>query len=353
MRAVLLCGVAACLAAASAAAATPPRLISLPSPLTPLSAAPPVGGGAVGPREGRQHRIHATTRVTVSVDRTGTPFALRAVQRLEVLHVGDYTFSIGAPIIRVVRAPGSQSDPGQRAQAILWAGFSPGTRILAARADLRLTAAAALPLRLTAHDGTMTLRNVTGVTTTGFDAAARPTELLATFAAYRRATASTSPVAGGSALVTSPVRPVKLEISAPLAISGTIGGRPIDLVLGGAAHPAAVTLPGGAVRLVVRPLQAPELLSPPPGESGRALLARAVRASLELARVRQYDTFLGNPDPAGSSRTTYLYVSAQRPVPQPVATARAPAGRDWLRTALWVGGALAAVGVGAVVWARS
>jgi hypothetical protein len=338
---------------ASSADAAPPHLISLPSPLTPLSASPPLGGGAVGPREGRQHRVNATQRVTVLLDRTGMPFTLRVVQRLDVLRVGDYTYAISAPVIRVERAPGSQSDPGQRAHAILWAGFSPGRRILAAAADLRLEAATALPLRLEARDGRLTLRNVTGVTTTGFDAAARPTELLATFAAFRRAASShAAPVVGGTALVTSPVTPVKLDVSAPLAIAGTIGGRAISVVLGGAAHPSAATFPDGAVRLVVRPLQAPELLSPPPGESGRALLARAVRASLELARVKQYDTFLGNPDPDGSSRTTYVYVTARRPHPSPVATA-APGGSDWLRTVLWIGGAVVALGIGAVVWARS
>lgn len=353
MRVVVACSVAAVLVAAPAARATPPRLVSLPSPLTPLSATPPIGGGAAGTREGRPHRVHATQRVTVLFDRAGTPFALRVVQRLDVLRVGDYTYSIGAPVIRVERARGSQSDPGQRANAILWAGFNPGRRILAAAADLRLEAAGALPLRLEPHDGRLTLRNVTGVTTTAFDATARRNELLKTFAAFRRATGSGAPVAGGSALVTSPVTPVRLEVSAPLAVRGTIGGRAVSVVLGGAAHPLSATFPGGAARLVVQPLPAPELLSPPPGESGRALLARAVRASLELARVKQYDTFLGNPDPAGSSRTTYVYVTARRPAPAPLATAAAPDGSDWLRTVLWIGGGLAALGIGAVVWARS
>ena len=53
VRVVVACSVAAVLVAAPAARATPPRLVSLPSPLTPLSATPPIGGGARRPA-GRQ-----------------------------------------------------------------------------------------------------------------------------------------------------------------------------------------------------------------------------------------------------------------------------------------------------------
>ena len=148
--------------------------------------------------------------------------------------------------------------------------------------------------------------------------------------------------------------PVRLDVSAPLAVAGTIGGRAVSVVLGGAAHPSSATFPGGAARLVVQPLPAPELLSPPPGESGRALLARAVRASLELARVKQYDTFLGQSRPGRLEPHDVRLRHGTTTAPlRRLATAAAPDGSDWLRTVLWIGGGLAALGIGAVVWARS
>ncbi len=72
-----------------------------------------------------------------------------------------------------------------------------------------------------------------------------------------------------------------------------------------------------------------------------------------MARSRQYDTLLGNPDPAGPSSATYVYVTAPRP--QPVAvTATPPArGHDWARLLLIVAAVLAAALVAAVTWARS
>ena len=75
-------------------------------------------------------------------------------------------------------------------------------------------------------------------------------------------------------------------------------------------------------------------------------------ALFDLARARQVDTYLGNPDPSGTNQTTYLYRSATR---APVATAavQAPAGNDTLRRLLVAAGLLAALGAGAFVWARA
>ena len=62
---------------------------------------------------------------------------------------------------------------------------------------------------------------------------------------------------------------------------------------------------------------------PPPGRSpgsrGVQALARATTLSLTVARLRQFERFLANPDPEGSSTTVYSYRTA-------VATAR-PRGR--------------------------
>ena len=71
-----------------------------------------------------------------------------------------------------------------------------------------------------------------------------------------------------------------------------------------------------------------------------------------VGRLRQYQRFLGNPDPAGSSTTVYLYRTAAQPrirvAEQPVAH-----GRDWATTIAVAAGLLLAALAGLVVWARS
>ena len=91
---------------------------------------------------------------------------------------------------------------------------------------------------------------------------------------------------------------------------------------------------------------------PPPGLSGRKLLDIAVRASLESARARQYDSFLGNPDPSGSSSSTFSYVSATRPGPI-VSALPQQSGRDTVGLLLWACGGLAALAGGALAWSRA
>src|SRR5262249_57484411 len=86
--------------------------------------------------------------------------------------------------------------------------------------------------------------------------------------------------------------------------------------------------------------------------SGRQLLAVANRALLSLARVRQYDAFLANPDPAGSSATVYRYVSASRP--RAVApTTSGGHGGGLLGTLGWIAAGLAAAALALVAWARA
>jgi hypothetical protein len=106
-------------------------------------------------------------RVLVGIDGAGAPVSVDVVQRLTLHGLGDYTFAVPGPVTDVVAAPGSASDPGLRQGAILWSGFSPGRKTLAARATLKLSEAVpALPLRLTIarEGGTFTLRgeNVSG-----------------------------------------------------------------------------------------------------------------------------------------------------------------------------------------------
>jgi hypothetical protein len=107
------------------------------------------------------------------------------------------------------------------------------------------------------------------------------------------------------------------------------------------------------VRLTVTPANPERLLNDPTsGLSGRQLLDRASRAALTVARVRQYQTFLGNPDPAGDNQTTYVFRTAARPTPQ--AAAVVPASRrNWARTIAVAAGLLLAAAAAAFVWSRS
>jgi hypothetical protein len=338
------------LAAAPAAGAAAPRFASLPSPLAPLSASPPLSGGAAASAEGIRHRVSAATLVRVSIDGAGKPFALTATQVLEVGVKGDYFFTIGAPALDVEAGPGSESAPGLRSTSILWAGFDPGHRRLSATVVLDPpVAAAALPLRLEATADHVTLVNATSTAVDGFTADAEAKPLLGYLAQLRHDVEAGGPPTAGGASITSPARAATYRAFATLRVRGTIGGRPVDRLLGAAPVTIAAS---GAVRLTVEPVAPLALLHPPPGLSGRALLERVTLALLGVARARQFDTYLGNPDPTGRNRTTYIYRSAKRPVPTVAAAPVAPR-RSLTRTLGIAAALLGAAAVGLVVWSRA
>ena len=76
--------------------------------------------------------------IRVGVDATGKPVSVVVVQRLRLSKLGDYTFAVPGPIAGVEAAAGSDSEPGLRHDAIVWAGFSPGHKTLAARVTARV-----------------------------------------------------------------------------------------------------------------------------------------------------------------------------------------------------------------------
>ena len=140
--------------AGGAQAAQRGRFVALPTPLAQLSSSPPLAGGANATSEVVRHRVDARTGVDVAVDNSGTPFRVRVTHRLDVRVKGDYFFTIGAPVVAVEAAPGSDSTPGRRAASILWAGFNPLRRTLVARATLDPVAVApSLPLRVEVANG--------------------------------------------------------------------------------------------------------------------------------------------------------------------------------------------------------
>jgi hypothetical protein len=343
MRTALLA--AACAAAVLAAPAAA-SIVTLPSPVAPLSASPPLAGGAAASAEARRHTVDASATVEVSVGAAGDPFQVVATQRLDVRRVGDYYFTIGAPVVGVSAARGSDSLPGFRSGALVWAGFDAGRRVLAARATLDARATAeSLPLRVERRAGRTVLVNATTISAGAYTADAARAPILRYLAGLRAAARTGGVPLGGTTNVTSSIEAVQLTVAAPLAVTGTIGGRRISLVLRDRASVRAT----GRIDLRVEPVL--RVATPPGGLSGRALLAFATRAGLTFARARQYESFLGNPDPSGRSTTTYVYRSGTAPAPPAVAAA--PSRRSWTTDLLVAVGLVAALVVGVVVWARS
>lgn len=340
----VLAAVAAALACAGAARAT--DRTALPSPTAPLSAEPPLAGGARTSAESVTHSVSASTNVVVAIDDVGTPFAVTATQRLDVRGTGDYFFTIGAPVL-TVRAPASSASvPGMRTGSVLWTGFNPGTRVLVARATLDpLKTARALPLRVRVHGGTVVLENETSVSVGTFGAEAPAAPLVSYLARLR------DDVGHGRAppQVTVPRGSIPVDesitVAARLPVTGTIGRRHIALLLRNRArfHGA------GRIDLRVEPAL---LVDDVTATDGRALLRAAIRATLTVARANQYEEFLGKPDPAGPNRTVYAYRTSSPPHAAPIA-AVGHHRRSWITTVLVVGVIAAALAGAATLRARS
>jgi hypothetical protein len=332
------------LAAPAAAAHDAP----LPSPLSPLSPTPPLGGGATSSAESVRHRVSAATRVHVSILPSGTPFAVTADQTLFVSVKGDYYFTIGAPLLDVEALPGSGATPGLRTGSIIWEGFNPSRRTLKARAMLDpAQARSALPLRIDVRGDTTTFVNETGVTVSSFTADADPAPLLRYMAELLHAVArGSATLPQATAHLSGAARTVPVRVTVPLLVIGTVGDKRVSATVTDRLTVRA----HGNIAVSVTP-ELP-MLGATGGLSGRAALARATALTLTVGRLRQYERFLGNPDPTGSETTVYAYRTATRPAP-PVAVQPAPHGRDWTLTLVVVAAVLLAGAAGLVVWARA
>jgi hypothetical protein len=364
--ALALAGVALAPPSASAAGRAPVP-VGLPSSTTPLTDAPPLRTNAAIFREEAAYRgaLASDERVLVTVDRGGRPVGVRVVQRLTVLGKGDYTFVVPGPALDVGSGAGSQSQPGLRRGAIVWRGFSPGRRRLVADARLQVDAAApSLPvqvsLRSTAARTTLTIENTTGVTTYAYSADVARSDAAAALARVRFAARRGSDVPASSLTARTAPKLTTVRVFAPLRIDGELRARR------GAAPErfSAVLGDGGATRLRlafdrrlpiltlrVRPTPPARMLAGGDGD-GRRLFDRAFAAIRTLARVRQYQQFLLNPDPIGRSHTLYVFrtgtvASAPRAVSRP-ASETSPT-----TTIVVVALAVAAAGGLAVLWAHS
>jgi len=346
MKLVLL--IATALATAGNAQAAQ-RFLALPSPTAPLTASPPVGRGATALSERVHHRVTATTRVETLIDATGRPFAVFATQRLDVRVKGDYFFTVGAPLVDVEAAPGSESTPGLRSTGILWTGFNPARRTLAARATLDPRAVAtSLPLRVQVADGKTTLVNATGTDAAAYSADAVRAPLVAYLDRLRSDLAAGRLPLAGSATTTGTPHPTRVHVTVPLLLRGTIGGRGVDATV----RDRLVVPTTGKVELTVEPDTRPHF--PALARlSGRALLQLATAVSLQAGRARQYETFLGNPDPVGKSKTTFVYRTAARRVPPVAAAPASESGRGWTTTVAWVAALAVGGALALVAWTRA
>jgi hypothetical protein len=319
---------------------------ALPSPIAPLSAEPPLAGGAKASAENVTHSIATSTRVVVAIDDVGSPFAVTATQRLDVLGTGDYFFTIGAPVLTVRATPDSESVPGMRTGSIVWAGFDPDRRVLVARATLDPPkVVSALPIRIHAHGDTVVLENATRVSVGTFDADAARAPLIVYLARLRSDVAQGRiPLPTSVQLASEPVDD-RVIVAAPLRVVGTIGHTRVDLLLRDRARVHA----SGRIDLQVEPVERVENVA---ATDGRGLLRAAIRATLTFARAHQYEEFLGNPDPAGANRTVYVFRTASPPHAAPIA-AVGHHRRTWFATVLVVGVIAAALVAGAAMWSRS
>ena len=373
------------MAVAGAGAAAPPSQdVVLPGPVPyPTQSPPLVGKTAVtGGFTRYVFHIGSGQRVLVRVDETGSPVSVRDAQRLEVRGRGDYQFAISGPIDDVLPGPGTESNPGLRADQVLWAGFSPGRKVLAADVTLRRAEAAQyLPLRLRlsrSGDGvTLTATNATTTPQAEYAGTVRAPQIARLLDRTRRSARAgarlTAIYATFYGLVRQRVQ--KVQIEAPLRVEGelrvgqggptrfarTLGdGSPLTLRV----HASGSGRP--QVRLTAVPVPVERLLRPPGGAPtwtaalrrrplpAPFLLRRLLESRMRLVRTDQYQSFLSNPDADGRSRSVYVYESSAAPKP---AAAPAPApkenGGDPLVLLLAIGGSVLAAGAVLVAWAHS
>jgi hypothetical protein len=348
MKRALVAGlVASCLVPAAAAAA--PRLALFPTPLTPITPTPPFAPPPSALPNVFKAPIRSGAVVRVGIDSEGRVVSAAATQRLVLKRIGDYRLTVPAPARNVVEAAGSDSTPGLRQGAVLWSGFSPGNRVLAATVTLDPNAAATLlPLKVEITDGAVRLQNATAATATTFTADGNPGQLARILAALRSDPLGRSLGRGTYVEVTGKAETLPVPVVAPLRVTGRVGNRDVSLVL--TDEPRTIHVGGRPqVRLAVRPVPPAELASTPP----RPTWEEAVRISLTLARVRQYESYLVNPDPLGAVRTSYTYRTVAAPAPPPTPPAPQDEGlAAWAIALIAVAGVAGAGGL-AVVWAKS
>ena len=368
--------------AARAAAQPPTQEVVLPGPVPYPTVSPPLVGYGPAPPGFTRYVFHITStqRVNVGVDGDGRPTAVHVREHLAVSGRGDYQFAITGPIDDVQRAPGSDSDPGLRVNQVLWAGFSPGRKVLAADVTLRPRAAAPfLPIRLKlrreAGGVTLSIVNATRTPVLEYVGFVRPREsanLLdetrrAALAGVRLRPAHATFIGSVSELTPRPALEAPMRVEGELRLPGSAPVR-FSRTLGDGAPLAIRVHANGSGRSHVRvrawPVPVERLLRPPGASTWKAavrrrplgasfLLQRLLETRLRMVRTDQYKTYLSNPDADGRNRIVYQYETAAVRS-RPVAAAPEPdSGGGPLVVLLVLGASMLGAGAALVAWAHS
>jgi hypothetical protein len=384
LRRALLAAALVALGAAGAAAATPrSQDVVLPGPVPYPTQSPPLVGKTVVGGAFTRYVFHIASdqRVVAGVDEAGSPVSVRDVQRLDVRGRGDYQFAIPGPIDEVLPGPGSESDPGLRADQVLWAGFSPGRKVLAADVSLRPAEAAQyLPLRLRlsrSGDGvTLEATNATTTSQLEYGGTVPAGQIVGLLDRTRRSARAGRRLAAAYATFYGAVQQSRrAQIEAPLRVQGELragDGEPVRFsrTLGDGSPLSLRVQANGSgkpyVMLTAVPVPVDRLLRPPGGAPtwtaalrrrplpARPLLRRLLETRMRLVRADQYQTFLSNPDADGRSRSVYVYRTAAAPKAA-AAPASAPKenGAGPIVLLLAIGGSILAAGFALVAWAHS
>jgi hypothetical protein len=314
-------------------------------------------------------QLFSSQAVRVSVDGSGKPFRVVDVDRILIAGKGDYSFVVAGPVENVRPVPGSSAQPGLRTGAVVWQGFSPARRTLAAEIALRTrTAASALPLRVEIGQSGLRLTNTTSATAKAVDVRLPTRGVARILDAAREGLDTGTPVPAPILTAGGPIRKVPITAYAPLRVRGSVrfSGGPARRIAAVVAREPLRMQGAGTLKALDLSVSVPKpgaVLQPPGARSwvgaarsgrlpgGRAITRLAVNRLLSAALAVQFQELLANPDAGGGSRTSYRYVLAKRP--QVVAATDARSGRDWIAPlAIGLGLAAAAVG-GLVLWAHS
>jgi hypothetical protein len=367
---------------ARAGAQPPTQEVVLPGPVPYPTVSPPLVGYGPAPPGFTRYVFHITStqRVNVGVAGEGRVTAVHVREHLAVSGRGDYQFAISGPIDDVRAAPGSDSEPGLRVNQVLWAGFSPGKKVLAADVTLRPRAAAPfLPVRLElqreAGGVTLSVVNATPTPVLEYVGFVRPQESAELLDATRRAALAGVRLSPAHAKFIGSVseRHPRPELEAPIRVEGELrlpGSPPVRFsrTLGDGAPLAIRVHANGSGRAHVRlrawPVPVERLLRPPGASTWAAavsrrhvpaasLLQRLLQTRLRMVRADQYKTYLSNPDADGRNRIVYVYETAavrSRPVsPAP----ERDSGGGPLVVLLVLGGSVLGAGAALVAWAHS
>ena len=358
--------------------------VVLPGPVPYPTDNPPLLGRTPLPTVylGPLLHISSTDRVVVGVDPDGRPVRVVAHQRLLVRGKGDYQLAISVPVEDVQAAAGSDSEPGLRTDQVLWAGFSPGRKVLAAKVTLRPRAAGKylpvhLRLRREGDRVTLTVINTTPTGESLYAGTTHRAELAGLLDATRRASLAGQRLTGAYATFFGPVRIPKRKalIEAPLRVEGELrlpGQAPVSFsrTLGdGQPLGFRVEAHGNGtphVQLLARPVPVVRLLRPPGAATwvdavrrrplpAAFLLRRLLETRMRLVRADQYQSFLSDPDADGRSRSVYEYETVAASPPPRVAPASSDGGggSSALLVVAIALGSVALAGGGLVLWAHS